>query len=193
MGEEELEAGGEFAPFTRPAIYRGVSLKRVFTSSPSETWNLQNTIKNIKLLLRIRDFDPSILSEATFSNQPLDFEGLDISFCTRVIDFYSEVGEERSYKFLTEIKAPLINALQEAAKFSYDFPQTLRFLSSPSIFSSSFLDAAIRDIFTNDPATLENLMNILQNLKKSKSLSKEDKDSLFPLWGDPHCPDRKWG
>lgn len=183
-GGEDYEEELGFTPL--PANYQpyhGTPLSQAYAPPHSNNSEKKKSLgwarQSIDSIRKIRDFDSTILSGKSDWNQLLDFEGLDLTFGIRVMGFYSEVASDRKYKFQTEIKSPLLEALKDASKFSYEFPQTLKYLSHPSVISSPFLDAALIDIFTNDPLALNNLAQALRSLDETESLSKEEKDSLF--------------
>lgn len=182
-GEDYEEELG-FSPYSAScSSYYGAPLSKAYAPSQSKNYETKKSLckarRHIDSIRKILDFDPAILSKKSSSNQQLDFEGLDLSFGIRVMGFYSENASERESKFQTDIRQPLLEALRDASEFSYEFPQTLKYLSDPSVISKPFLNVAFVDIFTNDPSALNNLVQALQTLDETESLSKEKKDSLF--------------
>ena len=181
--EEDFEGGFGYTPLS--PSYQANSLKEAYVLPSAGIQQASKSLalprKSLAQILRIQAFDPSILLGVTLLNQELNFEGLDISFCTQIVGFYSEIESERKAQFETRIKHPLLQILKDAAGFSYKFPQTLKFLYDPSVVASPLLDAALVDIFTYDPMTLKNLAQALKVLEETDALSKEEQNSLFSL------------
>ncbi len=172
FGEPFSSDFGENSPFKINRRDRSLSEK------PKSKPILDFSIKKLKDVLKIARFDPRILSEEDSVGEPLKFEGMDSSFSSQLVLFYSESEEEREDAFFREIQEPILSALGKAAEFSYDFPQTLKYLGDANNWSKSLVKIAIKDIFSNELQSIEELLKIVENLNENRILTKEEKEGL---------------